>query len=73
MGNGIIPLSGGGRVALEIGDNWEGKVPLYIYSVYVEKNIVIKDSKIFFLKIHSTNCLLIIRKLTLKSLLRQRS
>lgn len=48
MGNGIIPLSGGGRVALEIGDNWEGKVPLYIYSVYVEKNIVIKDSKIFF-------------------------
>lgn len=48
MGNGIIPLSGGGWVALEIGDNWEGKVPLYIYSVYVKKNIVIKDSKIFF-------------------------
>lgn len=46
--NGIIPRSGGGRVAFEIGDNWGGKVPMDIYSIYIEKNIVRKDSKIFF-------------------------
>lgn len=48
MSNGIILWSGGGWVVFEIGDNWGGKVLMDIYSIYNEKNIVRKDSKIFF-------------------------
>lgn len=48
MSNGIILWSGGGWVVFEIGDNWGGKVLMDIYSIYIEKNIVRKDSKIFF-------------------------
>lgn len=78
MSYGIIPLSGVGRVALEIGDIWGGKVPMYICSIYIEKNsvTVINDSKYgdkryqSFCLIHSTNCLLIIINLTFKSSLK---